>query len=141
VSVRVPPYVDSTAFRIVFTGQTTVLRGFLNRLASFELPVLVREVEVEPATAEDSSVAATDDTTAAPAPDASAATTAPSIVLNAEPPAEPATKPAVVKVTRPTAAPIVEKPLSKFTVTVEYIDLIPPAAADANAPAAPAPNS
>ena len=50
-SARVPGYVDGMAFRLVFTGETAALRTFLNRLAMFELPVLVREVEVEPATA------------------------------------------------------------------------------------------
>ena len=48
LSVRVPGRVDSEAFRLEFTGQTTALRAFLNTLASFERPVIVRSVEVEP---------------------------------------------------------------------------------------------
>lgn len=48
LSVRVPGLVDSDAFRVEFTGQTTALRTFINALASFRLPVIVRRVEVEP---------------------------------------------------------------------------------------------
>lgn len=48
LSVRAPGRVDSEAFRLEFTGQTTALRAFLNTLASFERPVIVRSVEVEP---------------------------------------------------------------------------------------------
>ncbi len=51
LSVRVPGQVDSDAFRLEFTGQTPVLRTFLNRLATFQLPGIVRSVEVQPVTA------------------------------------------------------------------------------------------
>ena len=50
LSVRVPGYVDSDAFRLEFTGETATLRAFLNHLATFPLPVIVRSVEVEPMT-------------------------------------------------------------------------------------------
>lgn len=50
LSVRVPGRVDSDAFRLEFTGQTPVLRTFLNRLAAFQLPGIVRSVEVHAAT-------------------------------------------------------------------------------------------
>lgn len=52
LSVRVPGLVDSDAFRLEFTGQTTALRTFLNTLAALRLPVIVRSVEVEPLTGE-----------------------------------------------------------------------------------------
>jgi len=52
-SVRVPGQVDSEAFRLEFTGQTPALRTFLNTLAAFQLPVIVRSVEVEPLVAEE----------------------------------------------------------------------------------------
>ena len=114
-SARVPGYVDAMAFKLAFTGQTAALRTFLNKLASFELPVLVREVEVAPATGEDAatvSPASEDATTAEPAPA--------SVVLTVEAPASSGPPRAMA------SAPIVAKPLSKFTVTVEYIDLVPP---------------
>ena len=48
VTARVKGFIDTMAFRITFTGQTAALRNFVVRLAEFELPILVREVEVEP---------------------------------------------------------------------------------------------
>jgi hypothetical protein len=124
-SARVPGAVDTTAFRIAFTGQTAALRAFLNQLAGFELPMLVREVEVVPASGEEAAAAAPAEETAAPAESAPA-----SIVLttDASTPRAGAAKP-VPKT--PGIPPIVAKPLSKFTVTVEYIALVPPPASAA----------
>jgi hypothetical protein len=134
VTARVPGFIDTMAFRFVFTGQTAALRNFLNRLASFELPVLVREVEVDTATAEESASAAPEEAS----PEPPVTTAAPSVVLSTEPAAKPA---APVRASRPsTATPIVSKPLSKFTVTVEYIELVPPAAA-ADGATPPSPSS
>lgn len=122
-SARVSGYVDATAFRIAFTGQTNVLRAFLNKLASFELPVLVREVEVETATGEDA---------AAPAASADdAVPSAASVVLSATAPAAASKPVAPAAVKAPAVAPIVAKPLCRFTVTVEYIELVPAAGAAA----------
>lgn len=44
--------VDTEAFRVEFTGQTQTLRAFLNEIAAFQLPLIVRSVEVEPVPAE-----------------------------------------------------------------------------------------
>lgn len=52
VSARTPGYVDTMAFRLTFTGQTSSLRGFMNALAIPEIPLVVRSVEVEPLRAE-----------------------------------------------------------------------------------------
>jgi hypothetical protein len=46
LSARVPDAVDTLAFRVSFTGYTRSLRHFLNKLAEFELPIVVRSVEV-----------------------------------------------------------------------------------------------
>jgi hypothetical protein len=43
--------VETGFFRLEFIGQTSVLRSFLNALAAFRLPVVVRRVEVEPVNA------------------------------------------------------------------------------------------
>ncbi len=48
LSLRTPGSVDTTAFRLAFTGRTEVLRALLNRFAEYELPVVVRSVEVSP---------------------------------------------------------------------------------------------
>lgn len=69
LSVRVPGLVDSDAFRLEFTGQTNELRNFLNALATFELPLMVRSVEVEPLAGEESSsVPATPPAAGSPVP-------------------------------------------------------------------------
>ncbi len=143
VSARAPGFIDTTAFRFAFIGQTAALRTFLNKLASFELPVLVREVEVEVATLEEATAQApAEDAATADAAALDAAAAAPSVVLSVPDEtgaAKPAPKPATsTRAARAAAAtPIVSKPLSKFTVTVEFVELVPPAAAPADAPAAP----
>jgi len=48
VTARSNEYIDTYAFRLVFTGRTDVLRRFINRLAAFELPLIVRSIEVTP---------------------------------------------------------------------------------------------
>ena len=45
-SARVPGAIDTLAFQVKFTGYTPTLRKFLNNLAYFQLPVVVRSVEV-----------------------------------------------------------------------------------------------
>ena len=111
-------FVEVSAFRLAFTGQTIALRALLNQLATFELPVIVRAVEVEPATGEDLASSAEENS----APIAPTAAAPASIVLTA-PSAKgaPATKSATI-------ASIVAKSLSKFTVTVEFVELVPPPA-------------
>ncbi len=137
VTARVPGFIDTMPFRFVFTGQTAALRTFLNRLASFELPVLVREVEVEPATNEESVAQAVTDESAAAETGGAAA----SVVLSTGPAPKSAPKTAVRDARAPTATPIVTKPLSKYTVTVEFIELVPPPAVPAADAPAPAPSS
>jgi hypothetical protein len=152
VSARMAGFIDTTAFKFVFTGQTAALRTFLNRLASFELPVLVREVEVDPATPEESVAQAAQEENV-PATDTAVTTlpdTAASVLLSVEAPADSApaakssvAKPAPARAPRtPVSLPIVAKPLSKFTVTVEFVELVTPApaASDGSTPA-PAPSS
>lgn len=46
ISARVSSAIDTLAFQITFTGYTPTLRKFLNSLAYFQLPVVVRSVEV-----------------------------------------------------------------------------------------------
>ncbi|MGH7945726.1 MAG: hypothetical protein ACREF9_12050, partial [Opitutaceae bacterium] len=135
VTARVPGFIDTMAFRFVFTGQTAALRTFLNQLASFQLPVLVREVEVGTATAEEANAQAASEETGVAPDEPAAPSTAPSVLLSVEAPAEPDAvsvtakpKTPAVRAPRPSAAiPIVSKPLSRFTVIVEAIELVLPA--------------
>ena len=146
VSARTAGYIDTIAFKFVFTGQTAALRTFLNRLASFELPVLVREFEVDPATPEEATAQAVQEE-AAPVNEAAPApvpNTAASVLLSVDASSAPkasAAKSAAPRAPRaPVALPIVSKPLSKYTVTVEFVELVTPAPATADG-VAPAPSS
>ena len=111
ISARVPAFVGATAFRISFVAETATLRALLNKLAAFELPLVVRSVEVEPATQGTNT------------PAAPQANTLSAIFGDAAAPATPAApeKP----------KPLVEKILSTFTVTVELIDLVEAPATEA----------
>ncbi len=136
-SAKVPNHIDTEAFRFVFTGQTAALRNFLNRIASFELPVVVREVEVDTATQEEMAPPAAAESVDSAEPGAEAS---PPVVLTTEPvvpakEAPPARAPRV-----PTATPIVLKSVSKYTVTVEFIELVtaPPSPVEEQ-PAPPTP--
>ena len=47
ISARVPGAIDTLAFQLSFTGYTDSLRIFLNNLAKFDLPIVVRSVDVQ----------------------------------------------------------------------------------------------
>jgi hypothetical protein len=47
ISSRVPGAIDSLAFRLSFTGYTDSLRSFLNNLAKFDLPIVVRSIDIQ----------------------------------------------------------------------------------------------
>jgi hypothetical protein len=47
ITARVPGAIDTLAFGLTFTGYTDSLRGLLNDLAKFDLPIVVRSIEVE----------------------------------------------------------------------------------------------
>tara|TARA_B100001057_G_scaffold268273_1_gene268381 strand:+ start:2011 stop:2970 length:960 start_codon:yes stop_codon:yes gene_type:complete len=47
ISARVPSAIDTLAFRLSFTGYTDSLRGFLNNLAKFDLPIVVRSIDIQ----------------------------------------------------------------------------------------------
>lgn len=50
VTARVPGFIDTLAFQIKFISYTESLRLLLQDLKNFELPLVVRSIEVEPAT-------------------------------------------------------------------------------------------
>ncbi len=48
LSVQKTGFIDTLSFRIEFSGETTALRKWLNQVAKFDLPLVVRSVEVGP---------------------------------------------------------------------------------------------
>jgi hypothetical protein len=104
ITARVPGFVDASAFRLTFIGDTASMRALLNKLATFELPLVVRGVEVDPV------VKVQVVEKAAPANTLSS-------IFGTTPAASATAEPVKPK-------PLVEKVLSKFTVTVELIDLV-----------------
>lgn len=47
ISARVPGAIETMAFSVTFTGFTDSLREFLNKISEFKLPLVVRSIEVE----------------------------------------------------------------------------------------------
>ncbi len=100
VTARAPGSVEASSFRLSFVSKTDALRNLLNKLAAFELPLVVRRVDVE-----ESGVKA------APPP-----------------PPEPELDDEGNPMPPPQLDIRVETLLRKFTVTIEYIELVAPAA-------------
>ncbi len=117
-SARVAGFVETTPFRISFVGITGSLRSVLNQLAKFELPVVVRSVEVEPLNKAPAG--------GAQRPTAAAPT---SIFGNLGGDASGAQ-------TGEAEKPLVEQTESRFVVTVEFISLVEKTPANSEAPAA-----
>lgn len=125
-SVGASEAVAAVGFQLSFVGQTATLRDFLNRLATFDLPVTVRAVEVEPVNFEEKGSQATAAyTSASPA----------SFVLTTD--SGGISRSGVGGVTDADAVPLVPKPFSKFTVTLEHVQLREPSADAAHLDAAP----
>jgi len=117
ISARVPGAIDTLAFRVTFTGYTPTLRKFLNNLAQFDLPIVVRSVTVDrPATnaktanAKKSKASSIDDIFGAFAGSSSSAEAAP--VAN--------------------QTPVISETESSFTVTLEFIEIILPSSSEEN---------
>lgn len=121
-SARVAGFVETSPFRLSFTGTTASLRYVLNELARFELPVVVRSVEVEPLNKTDGG----SKPSYSPAP----VSNNPFAAFGGD--AAPGVS------TTETEKPLVEQTDSRFVVTVEFISLVdkaPPAAPEATADA------
>ena len=103
-SARVPGFVETSPFRFSFVGTTGALRSVLNQLAQFELPVVVRSVEVEPLAGR---------TEARPA--SRPAPTNPFALFGGDASTAPAAE---------AERPLVEQTDSRFVVTVEFVSLV-----------------
>jgi hypothetical protein len=111
VSARVPGAIDTLAFSLTFTGYTDSLRGFLNNLAKFELPIVVRSIEVTRPTGSQ--------TTSAPAANANNLDAIFGVFGGAGEAAKEAPKEA--------QKPVIAENISTFTVVLEFIEIVLPA--------------
>lgn len=59
ISARVPDAIDTLAFSLTFSGYTDSLRDFLNSLARFELPIVVRSIAVKRPSGSETVIAST----------------------------------------------------------------------------------
>ncbi len=101
ISDNVPGVVDTTAFKLTFTSRTQSLRSFLKLLSNFEYPLVVQSVEVEPFKDIEKNSALSNANNLA------------SLIgqtLRQDPNSEQ-------------QIPVVSNNISKFTVTIEYIEL------------------
>ena len=110
VSARVPGAIDTLAFRVTFTGYTPALRKFLNNLAQFDLPVVVRSVDVDRAAttkaAQHRPASNIDEIFSVFGGDSSSASAEAASEVN--------------------GTPVISETESSFTVTLEFIEIILP---------------
>lgn len=111
VSARVPGAIDTLAFSLTFTGYTDTLRGFLNNLAKFELPIVVRSIEVTRPTGSQ--------TTSAPAANANN--------LDAIFGVFGGGAQAATETPKEAQKPVIAENISTFTVVLEFIEIVLPA--------------
>lgn len=111
ISARVPGAIDTMAFSLTFSGYTDSLRELLNRLADFDLPIVVRSIKVKRPSGSETVVAppsggGADDIFALFEQGGTPSTVE-------EPPAEG-------------PEPVIEENISKFTVILEFIEVVLP---------------
>lgn len=117
ISARVDGAIDTLAFSVTFTGYTRTLRHFLNNLTQFELPIVVRSVEVDRPVAAKKPAKAKGKKRSKESIDDIFRAFASSSVDSAEPKTPPATS----------QKPVISDNVSSFTVTLEFIEIILPA--------------
>lgn len=113
VSARVPGAIDTLAFSLTFTGYTDALRNFLNNLAKFDLPIVVRSIEVKRPSGSQ--------TTSAPAAKNNNLDSIFGVFGAAD--SEPEEQ------VQEAQKPVIAENISTFTVVLEFIEIVLPAAA------------
>ncbi|MEN8828735.1 MAG: hypothetical protein ABF322_00290 [Lentimonas sp.] len=115
ITARVPGAIDTMAFSVTFSGYTDSLRAFLNSLAKFDLPIVVRSIEVERPQGSATTAAAPgrndlDDIFGAFGGASAAAVSEPESVQK----------------------PVISENVSSFTVVLEFIEIILPSNSEKN---------
>ncbi|MGB0744484.1 MAG: hypothetical protein ACPGSB_08150 [Opitutales bacterium] len=109
ITARVPGAIDTMAFSITFSGYTYALRDFLNTLAEFELPIVVRNIEVSRPSGRETVVAPAESSGAGGLADFFGV--ADSSEENAVPEGP---------------KPVIEENISQFTIILEFIEIVLP---------------
>jgi len=121
-SARWPGTLETTALRVVFLGETRTLRKYLNRLVALELPILVRDVAVEPVDPGKVS----EPRAAAVLPWAGPAREWRASLVLTEVGAESLSSEEKSDLGSVALKPVISRPLSRFTVTLEYVEVVAP---------------
>src|SRR5690625_718759 len=108
LSTAIPDVAQTSPYQVVFTGRTSTLRTFINELASFDMPLIVRSVVAEPASGTGSS------TSSAGTDRRRRRATQESTSDSAEQEQEADEN-----------IPLVADNLSRFTVAMEFVDIVP----------------
>lgn len=110
ISARRPGAIDTLAFSITFTSYTDSLRDYLNRLAQFDLPIVVRDIQVKRPSGSKAAVAPTSPQNAA---------SMFSIFDEDDAAADGQSTPEGPK-------PVIEENISQFTIILEFIEVVLP---------------
>lgn len=124
VSARVEGAIETYAFLLEFSGYTDSLRKFFKELAKFEIPVVVRDVKVARKLTEDieEDEEEVDEPAMVPGePGNPFPPTSPFPVAGSAPPTP--TAPPIPLATEPDHEVVVDKNVSIFTVTIEFVEL------------------
>lgn len=119
ISARVPGAIDTLAFSITFQGYTDSLRIFINSLAQFDLPIVVRSIEVDRPQGSETVAAASANTGGGLEELFGGAAFGSPPPASAEEPAED-------------QKPVISENISTFTVVLEFIEIIIPSESENN---------
>jgi len=117
VSARVSGAIDTMAFSLTFRGYTDSLRRFLNSLARFELPIVVRSIQVSRPVVAEKPAAKKRRNQVANLFDFFGQEEVPAATPGAGAAADPAA---------PEQKPVIEENVSQFTIILEFIEVILP---------------
>jgi hypothetical protein len=129
-SAKVPGAIETQAFFVEFSGYTDTLRKFFNELSKFEIPVVVRDVRVSRKLTveedEEDEEEAKEEPAMAPGSNQPFPQDSPFPFPGSAPAPVPATPPPPPPPAKAKAEVVVDKNVSIFSVTIEFVELSQP---------------
>lgn len=119
-TARVPDALETLAFQLIFEGYTQSLRNLLNKLSDLNLPLVVRDIRVSPASGSGSLARQGENSGGGSGGDESAS---PFSSLFGDADAAPPPGAETPESDEPEQVPIIEDNQSRFTVTLEFIEI------------------